>query len=482
MLPDRSLQPGLICAALATLSVFALAVAVTAPAARASLPRNVAYLPHRVLVGYAPGPIAAVTSALETRMGIRAAPGGPPSPRTRVLRLPRGQSVAAAIRRLRRLPGVAYAEPDYIAHQAGGFYPDDRGRSGQYQGWEKMQWNLLPGTGINAPEAWANLLADHRRGGRGVVVAILDTGVAYRKWRQFRRSPDFRSTSFVAPHDFVGHNRYPLDRNGHGTFVAGIVAEGTNNKVALTGIAYGASIMPVRVLDASGLGDEATIARGIRYAVIHGARVINLSLEFLPNEVSSASDIPEIVSALNFAHARGVTVVGASGNDQSNQIAYPARVNNVISVGATTRDLCLADYSNGGIGLDLVAPGGGSDAIMPSDPSCHPERSLPSIYQLTLVATPHWGRFGYPGYYIGTSMSAPEVAATAALVIASRVLGPRPKPTQILAHLEQTATPLGCPSPATPPGCARGPDPNYGYGIINAGAATARQIVPATSG
>ncbi|MGH2868941.1 MAG: S8 family serine peptidase [Solirubrobacteraceae bacterium] len=477
-----SLESGLIRVALATLSVFALS-SVWAPApARAGLPRNSAYVPHQVLVGYAPGPIAAVTAQVETRMGFRAAPGGPSGPHSRLLRLPRGESVAAAVRRLRHQAGVAYAEPDYIAHQAGAFYPDDRGRSGQYQGWEKMQWNLLPGTGVDAPQAWANLLADHRPGGRGVVVAILDTGVAYRNWRQFRRSPDFTSTRFVAPHDFVSHNRYPLDRNGHGTFVAGIVAEGTNNKVALTGMAYGASIMPVRILDASGLGDEATIARGIRFAVTHGAQVINLSLEFLPNEVSSASDIPEIVSALNFARSRGVTVVGASGNDQSNQIAYPARVSNVISVGATTRDLCLADYSNGGTGLDLVAPGGGSDAIMPSDPRCHPDRSLPAIFQLTLTDTPHWGRFGYPGYYIGTSMSAPEVAATAALVIAGGVLGPHPKPTQILAHLEQTTTPLGCPQPTTPPGCPRGQSADYGYGLLNAGAATAPHPVPALGG
>ena len=202
--------------------------------------------------------------------------------------------------------------------------------------------------------------------------------------------------------------------------------------------------MPVRILDGSGLGDEATIAKGIRYAASHGAQMINLSLEFLPNEVSSASDIPEIVSALNFARSRNVMVVGAAGNDQSTQIAYPARTPGVVSVGATTRDVCLADYSNNGSGLDLVAPGGGSDAIMPSDPLCHPDRSLPSIYQLTLTSTPHWARFGYPSYYIGTSMSAPEVSATAALVIASGVIGRHPSPPRLLARLEgNDATPRG---------------------------------------
>ncbi len=432
-----------------------------------------AYVPHEVLVGYAPGLAVAAAVTMERRMGVRAEPGAAPGPRSRLLRLRRGESVQSAIRRLRRQPGIAYVKPNYIAHSAGAFYPNDPGRLGRSQGWERLQWNLLPITGVNAPGAWANLLGVHRPGGRGVTVAVLDTGVAYRDWKQFYRSPDFGRARFVSPYDFVSKNAYPLDRNGHGTFVAGVIAESTNNGVALTGLAYGASIMPVRILDASGLGDEATIAKGIRYAVTHHAQIINLSLEFLPNQVTSASDIPEIVSAINFAHARGVMVVGAAGNDQSNQIAYPARTRGVVSVGATTKDVCLADYSNNGASLSLVAPGGGSDAIMPTDPLCHPDRNLPSIYQLTLTSTPHWARFGYPSYYIGTSMSAPEVSATAALVIASGVIGRHPSPTQLLARLEQTATPLG----------GARPNPAYGYGIINAGNATSRHpvISPATS-
>ena len=432
-----------------------------------------AYVPHEVLVGYASGPVAAAAVTMERRMGVRAVPGAAPSPRSRLLRLRRGESVSSAIQRLRGQPGIAYVKPNYIAHSAGDFYPNDPGRLGRAQGWERLQWNLLPIVGVNAPAAWANLLGAHRPGGRGVRVAVLDTGVAYRDYKQYYKSPDFGRTHFVSPHDFVSKNAYPLDRNGHGTFVAGVIAESTNNGVALTGLAYGASIMPVRILDASGLGDEATIAKGIRYAVTHHAQIINLSLEFLPNEVTSASDIPEIVSAINFARARGVMVVGAAGNDQSNQIAFPARAHGVVSVGATTRDVCLADYSNNGSNLSLVAPGGGSDAIMPTNPFCHPDRNLPSIYQLTLTSPPHWARFGYPGYYIGTSMSAPEVSATAALVIASGVIGRHPSPTRLLARLEQTATPLG----------GARPNPAYGYGIINAGNATSRHpvISPVTS-
>ena len=435
------------------------------------------YVPHEVIVGYRPG--AVETPAL-ARFGVRSSTPAP-APGSRVLHLRPGESVSAAIARLRHQRGIAYAVPNYIAHMAGRapkrdsteaaqaelageFYPDDGGRADRARGWEQMQWNMLPDFGVNAPEAWGNLLVDGRAGGKGVVVAVLDTGVAYRAWKQFHRSPDFGRTHFVAPYDFVSNNKYPLDRNGHGTFVAGILAESTNNGIGLTGLAYGASIMPIRVLDSSGEGDEATIARGIRYAVDHGARVINLSLEFLPSQVNAGSEIPQIVSAIGYAHRHGVTVVGAAGNDETDQIAYPARAPGVISVGATTRDRCLADYSNGGSGLDIVAPGGGDDAIMPSEPDCHPERSLPSIYQLTLTSPPHWSRFGYPSYYIGTSMSSPEVAATAALVIASRVLGPHPTPDQILNRLEQTATTL-------PIGGAK-PNSDYGYGLLNAGAAT----------
>ena len=156
------------------------------------------------------------------------------------------------------------------------------------------------------------------------MVAILDTGVAYRDWKQFRRSPDFAGTSFVAPRTTSSaNNTYPLDRNGHGTFVAGVVAETTNNRFGLTGLAYGASIMPVRILDADGIGDAATIAQGIRYAATHGAQVINLSLEFSLDVTSS--DIPDIISAIGFAHRHGVVVVAASGNEGVAQIAYPAR-------------------------------------------------------------------------------------------------------------------------------------------------------------
>ena len=456
------------------LCVAALAAAAAVPAiVTTAQARAARYVPGEVVVGYTQGPLPTVVRDAATRMGVRAiaaaAPGGSGATAgAQVMRLPRGVSVAQAIASLRRQPGVAYVVPNFIAHADGEWIPDDRGRTNFAGGWEQLQWNFLGAAGVNAPEAWANLIADHRPGGRGVTVAILDTGVAYRSWHQFRKSPDFSETRFIDPCDLVAGSisrgrctdPYALDREGHGTFVAGTVAETTNNRLGLTGLAYGATLMPVRVLDADGTGDAATIAAGIRYAATHGAQVINLSLEF--DLAVTSADIPDIISAIRFAHRRGVIVVGASGNDSTEQVAYPARVPDVIAVGATTRDRCLALYSDGGPGLALVAPGGGDDSNALNDPNCHPNRNLPNIYQMTLVNPSNPGAFGLPGDWFGTSMAAPHVSATAALVIASGVLGRHPTPDQVLMRLEQTAQPLG----------GSKPNQNYGYGLIDAGAAT----------
>jgi serine protease len=395
-------------------------------------------------------------------------------------------SVPRALARLRHTRGVAWAVPDYLAHVAGPLgpstppptasasatatsataaarepFPDDPGLAGVPGGWRELQWNFVGTFGVEAPGAWANLIADHAPGGRGVTVAVLDTGVAYTNRRHFRRSPDFYRYQFVKGHDFVAHNAYPFDRNGHGTFVAGTIAEATNNGRGLTGLAYGVRVMPVRVLNSEGNGDAATIAQGVRFAVNHGARVINLSLEF-PGGITAA-DIPELIGALRYANRRGVVVVAAAGNEAHAAAAYPARAPNVIAVGATTEHGCLASYSNFGTGVTLVAPGGGPDASLPGDPNCHPE--LPAgrdVFQVTFTGTSP-RRFGIPGGYEGTSMATPHVAAAAALVIASGVLGRHPTPAQVAARLVATARPLGGPSDSR----------LYGAGLLDAAAATA---------
>jgi serine protease len=422
------------------------------------------YVPGQVVVGYASGSTAKVARNLATRMGVRqAAPA--PSSGEQVVTVPHGVTVQQEASKLRAQPGVAYAVPNYIAHAAGSWIPNDPGPTGRSAGdWQKVQWNFLGTAGVNAPEAWANLRARNRAGGKGVTVAILDTGVAYRNWTTFRKAPDFSNTKFVHPYDFVANNRFPLDREGHGTFVAGVVAESTNNHVGLAGIAYGASIMPVRVLDADGTGDAATISKGIRYAANNGAKVINLSLEF--DMTVNSGDIPDILSAIRYAHSRGALVVAASGNEGVEQIAYPARAPDVVAVGATTKDRCLADYSNGGSRLALVAPGGGEDSDLTGDPDCHPTRNLPNIVQMTFRDPNSPDRFGYPRDWYGTSMAAPHVAAVAALVIASGVIGRSPTPNAVLNRLEHTAVTLG----------GSKPNRDYGYGLVDAGAATSPLI------
>jgi serine protease len=389
--------------------------------------------------------------------------GGDEDPSTtRVLSLPPGASLDATLAKLRSEKNVVWAVPDYVAHSTSLSIPNDPGLGHAPGDWQQLQWNFSGPFGVNAPQAWANVLADGAPGGSKVVVAVLDTGVAYANRGKYRRSPDFNGYTFVQGHDFISRTPYANDHNGHGTFVTGTIAEATNNRYGLTGLAYDARIMPVRVLDATGEGDASVIAEGVRFAVNHHARVINLSLEF--SAEVSASDIPELMEALRYAYRRGVTVVAAAGNEGDTSIPYPARAPHVIAVGATTEHGCLASYSNYGHHITLVAPGGGPDATLPSDPGCNPE--LPEgrdIFQMTFTgSSPRV--FGFPGGYEGTSMATPHVVAAAALVIAAGVLGRKPTPSQITARLKATARKLGGPSDRS----------FYGAGLLDVGAATAR--------
>jgi serine protease len=346
------------------------------------------------------------------------------------------------------------------ARAAAPFTPNDTGESSEPAGWRSMQWNFVGPYGVDAPHAWGNLVAAGAPGGAGVVVAVVDTGVAYGgHGLAGRGSPDLDSRHIVPGYDFVDHDRYPFDENGHGTHVASTIAEQTDNHLGLTGLAYGVRIMPVRVLDRAGDGDAATIASGVRFAAEHGAKVINLSLNF--DTGVTAGQIPELIAAIEEAHERGSLVVAGAGNTSSDQVTYPAQGPHVLAVGATTAHGCLASYSNYGGGLDLVAPGGGGDAEVPGDPACQAGRSGPPIYQITLTGL-YRNRFDFAGY-IGTSMAAPHVSATAALVIASGVIGTNPSPAAIETRLEQTARDLGRP----------GYDPHYGWGLVDAATATA---------
>lgn len=338
----------------------------------------------------------------------------------------------------------------------GALLPDDPGLSTTPGGWQRTQWNLIGPFGVDAPGAWANLRRAGRPGGRGVVVAVLDTGVAYRAAGTQPRSPDLDAGSFVRGYDVVDDDPYPVDRNGHGTHVASTIAEATDNGTGFTGLAYGARIMPVRVLRDDGNGTAADVARGVRWATRHRADVINLSVAF----EGRAERYAGLLAAVREAKLQGVVVVAAAGNDGTRQLSIPARSSAAIAVGATTAHGCLWAFSSYGRGLDLVAPGGGSDAALPGDARCDPDDdSLPDITQITVRE----GRFGPSRGYQGSSMAAAHVSAAAALIIASRTLGRRPSPTAVERRLERTARDLGAP----------GSDSRYGHGLLDAAAATA---------
>jgi serine protease len=441
---------------------------VSASAAAGASTAASGYAPDRILVKYATATPMRMRAAVARAAG--AVQPTVTGPHTRLLRLAPGVNLGAALRKLRGERNVVWAVPDYRARITGTpgrpLIPNDRGEGNAPGDWQQLQWNFSGPFGVDAPQAWANVAADGAPGGKGVIVAVLDTGVAYATRGRFRRSPDFSRYGFVGGYDFIAHNRYPNDRNGHGTFVAGTIAEATNNHLSVTGLAFAARIMPVRVLDSQGEGEASTIAEGVRYAVKHGAQVINLSLEF--SSSVTASDIPELIEALRYARRRGVLVVAAAGNEAHSAIAYPARAPDVVAVGATTEHGCLADYSNDGSGLTLVAPGGGADANLPGDPNCHAESPAGrDVFQETFTgSSPR--RFGLPPGYEGTSMAAPHVAATAALIIASGILGKHPTPAQLVARLRATARKLG----------GGGDEALYGAGLVDAAAATAPVVTP----
>jgi serine protease len=373
------------------------------------------------------------------------------------VKLPPGVSVPNALKRLRSDPGVAYANPNYVVTAAA--FPNDPGHGGAGD-WQQDQWNFLPSTstpgGIGVTGAWQNLKLGEVPGAKGITVAVLDTGVAYRsRGERFRRDPDLPiAQRFVDPKDFVDDDNVPLDESGHGTHVTSTIAQSTNNGLGLTGIAYGAKVMPVRVLNRQEQGTGKNVARGINYADSHGADVINLSLEFKPT-VKRCSQVPSVCVAVHKAVQHGTVVVAAAGNEHRSRVAFPAAAPGSIGVGATTYRSCLADYSDYGAGLDVVAPGGGMDtrASTTGNGSCSPGATAYAVRQFSLkpgaARQGDFRKFGIVGLH-GTSMAAAHVSGVAAMMLALGF-----KSTAIESRLKTCATQLGDPT-------------FYGRGLVDA--------------
>lgn len=326
-------------------------------------------------------------------------------------------------------PNYVYTLPEHeqrgsavTATQPQGDFPNDpRG---------PQQWHMDQ---IHVKQAWPLST------GKSVTVAVIDTGVAYRDYESFKKLEDLEITRMVEGYDFIHDRREAIDDHAHGSHVAGTVAQSTNNGKGVMGVAFDATIMPIKVLSARGSGSLGDIANGIYFSADHGARVINMSL-------GGGFAESTLATAVRKAHQKGVIVVCAAGNSGAGRPGYPAGYPEAVAVSATDFDENLTFYTNHGPAIDIAAPGG--DTRSDKNGDGQPDGVLQN--------TPIPGRATEHDYlwFQGTSMACPHVAGVSALVESLGVTNP----AAVERLLKSTARDKG----------PEGREAGYGAGIVDA--------------
>ncbi|MFA6054863.1 MAG: S8 family serine peptidase [Thermodesulfovibrionales bacterium] len=280
------------------------------------------------------------------------------------MKLPEDVRVEEAVQVYRNDPNVEFAEPNYIVKTSA--IPNDPGYSLQWGLNNTGQTGGIAGADIHAQSAW-----DVTKGSNNIIIAVVDTGVAYDHpdlsgniWvntAELNGSPgvDDDQNGYIDDvygWDFINNNGNPVDYDQHGTHVSGIIAAKGNNGTGISGVMWSARIMPLRFLGVTGTGDVAKAAESIEYAADNGARIINAS--WGGNDYSNT-----LYNAIDYARQKNVLVVAAAGNETMNNdidAFYPASFSlpNIISVAATDQNDGIAEFSNfGATSVDLGAPG-----------------------------------------------------------------------------------------------------------------------------
>lgn len=404
-------------------------------AAQAAAPARPAEL---VVLSRSTAQASGLAQALPARHGNDVQPEAPGlSGRVVLVKVPRGREEEYKAR-LAADPNVAAVSRNYeVRAEAAPLTPSDP----QFA----QQWGLAT---VRAPEAWG----DGARA-NGVTVAVIDSGADY-------GHPDLAGSllagcNFIVVPSVCGPTA-AADDNGHGTHVAGTIAATTDNGTGVAGLAWGASILPLKALDAVGSGSWYAIADAIGYATNQpGVRVINMSLGSDPSFPPDAGDRALLQTMIDGARARGIVVVVASGNagaDLDQKPVYPASLNGVVTVGAVAQNGTRASFSNYGTAITVVAPGVGILSTL-------------CAYNYSTKDCNHTY-----GQKSGTSMASPHVAALAALLIART---PSLTPDGIAEVLRASADDLGTP----------GTDTSFGAGRINAATALiGRSLTVAANG